>query len=269
MKVEVGKSEKQKIQKINFLKELILGCKENLLKNNSYYENINSCYSYKIEVNKLPFESDLIEDVLVVLLNEEKISLKELEKIGFPSTMVDYVSAIRWLKNKEELYFIANLEDDYDKALVLVGRVYAEKMDLSKNPQSRHLIAVSNALTTKEGKIAGLLHDIVEDGYLTLMSLYCLFHFPARIVRAVAVLTRDKEKCKTYDEYIKKQILPSKSLVVQEVKMADMENNQSPERTKDLPTEERRQHALTKYKPYIPLVDERIEKLKLERKRRK
>lgn len=49
-----------------------------------------------------------------------------------------------------------------------------------------------------------------------------------------------------------------------------MLHNQSPERVKDLPTEEQRHKASTKYKPYIPLVKARAEDLEEQeiRKRR-
>ena len=72
---------------------------------------------------------------------------------------------------EEEIQFIANMPDDYVKAITVVGRIYAERKDQSGNPESRHLRAVSDALETYEGKVAGFLHDVVEDGYLTLGSL--------------------------------------------------------------------------------------------------
>lgn len=211
-------------------------------------------------------EYEAIEIVALYLKTEKlDIPFKELKSIGFSSEMIDRISARIWFTN-EEIQFIASMPDDYVKAITIVGRIYAEKMDLSGNPESRHLRVVSDALETYEGKVAGFLHDVVEDGYLTLGSLKYIFQFNEKSVCIVDALTRDKDLYPTYDSYIRARILPSEILEVQKLKLADMEHNQSPERVKDLPTEEKRHKASTKYRPYIPLVKARGEEL--ERKRR-
>lgn len=253
-------------QNISFLKGLVFNSKENFTKN-SYNPQFWKSNPYVLNVQKLPFKHEEIEESCIQLFKEEKVFLKELVQIGIPSFMVDYVSARRWFTGKE-IDYISKMPDDYFKALTIIGRIYAEKTDRSGYPQSKHLISVSNALDTKEEKTVGLLHDVVEDGYLTLMSLTSIFQFKVREVRAVDVLTRDKEIHSTYDSYIRNQILVSKSLVVLKTKLKDMLHNQSVERVIYLPTEEERHKALTKYKPYIPLVEECIEEVKLERKRR-
>lgn len=212
------------------------------------------------------YTNEELESVLLALFKQDKISLKEMSFLGIPSSIVDSIAILKWF-SKKDFETILNMSDDYHKALVIIGRIYAEKTDRSGYPQSKHLISVSNGLDTEEEKTVGLLHDVVEDGYLTLTSL-CRFKISPRIIRAVATLTRDKEIHPTYDSYIKNQILPSKSLIVLKTKLKDMKNNQSLERVKDLPTEERRKKALTKYKPYIPLVENRIEEVTLNRKKR-
>lgn len=220
----------------------------------------------KLNVEDLFFGKMELQDVLIALFKEETVSLNDLEYLNIPSSMIDYVSARKWFTDKE-IHNIANMHDDELKALAIIGRIYGERNDRSGNPQTRHLISVSNAMKTKEGKVVGLLHDVVEDGYLTLMSLLCLFRIHSREVQAIDILTRDKELYPKYNDYIEKRILFSRSLIVLEAKDADMKNNQSYERVKDLPTEEQRHKALTKYKTYIPLVEARILELKLERKR--
>lgn len=217
------------------------------------------------EANVLTEEETIATVSNFLKMEKLNIPFKELRTIGFSSEMVDRISACLWF-TEEEIKFIADMPDDYVKAITIVGRIYAEKMDQSGNPESRHLKVVSDALDTYEGKVAGFLHDVVEDGYLTLGCLRYIFRFNEKSVCIVDVLTRDKDLYPTYDSYIKERILPSEILEVQELKLADMEHNQSPERVKDLPTEERRHKASTKYKPYIPLVKARGEEL--ERKRR-
>lgn len=248
----------------NFLKKFVLEAKEK---------------NEKLEIAKLPFSKTELEKVCIELFKtetdpktlkecKERISLKELKQIGIPSSMLDSIAVKRWFTEKE-IQYVANVSDIYWKAFIIIGRIYGERTDRSKNPQSWHLNAVSDALDFKKEKVVGLLHDVVEDGYLTLDSLRYIFKFPESIVQDVSILTRDKELYPTYDDYIRKRILPSKSLRVLKTKLKDMLNNQSEERTKDLPTEEERHRAQTKYVPYIPLVTARIEEVKLERKRSK
>ena len=196
-----------------------------------------------------------------------KSKFNRLPYLRFLGYLRDCSAVEKWFR-EEEIAYIAAMPDSYYKALTIIGRIYGEKMDRSGNPQSRHFFAVSEALDTETKKTVGLLHDVVEDGYLTLGALR-LFEIEEEIIFAIDLLTRNK-KLYTYDEYIKKRILPSNNLTVLEVKRADMINNQSYERVKDLPTEEARQKALHKYKPYIPLLEEKIAELKgqkLERKR--
>lgn len=229
------------------------------------YEVEKEAIRKKLQEASAVTEEDTIRVVALLFkenLKDEKfkIPFKELKTLGFSNEVVDRISARIWF-TEEELGFIANMEDDYVKAITIVGRIYAERMDLSGNPQSIHLSVVSEALKTYEGKVAGLLHDVVEDNYLTLGSLRYIFQFNEKSVCIVDVLTRDKDLYPTYDSYIKERILPSEILEVQKLKLADMEHNQSPERVKDLPTEEQRHKASTKYKPYIPLVKARAEEL--------
>lgn len=216
----------------------------------------------KIGEANISTEEEMIKTVSYLLKTKKVcIPFKELKSIGFSSEMIDRISARIWF-TKEEIQYIADMPDDYVKAITIVGRIYAERMDQSGNPESRHLKVVSDALETYEGKVAGFLHDIVEDNYLTLGCLRNIFRFNEKSICIVDILTRDKELYPTYDSYIRNRILPSDILEVQEAKLADMEHNQSPERVKNLPTEERRQKASTKYKPYIPLVRMRLEELK-------
>ena len=222
------------------------------------------------EENNFYSISKELEETLVLLFKKEIITIQDLQKLGLSRALVDHVLITCWFS--KHAYDVQNLKkmDDYHRALAIVGRIYAEKIDRSGYPQSKHLISVSNAMDTVEEQIVGLLHDVVEDGYLTLTNLLFL-GFSTNIIRAVAVLTRDKYIHPTYDSYIKNQILLSNSLLVLKTKLQDMLNNQSSGRVKYLPTKKARRKASTKYVPYIPLVKEKIKDVqvkKLERKRR-
>lgn len=261
---EVKFSFLKKEEKVEYFKKVLLECKEK----NKQLEIHSEIPELELACIELFQKETNLE---TPKNSKERISLKELKQIGIPSSMVDEIAAKSWFDDRAfpgEIQYIANISDIYWKAFVIVGRIYGERTDKSGNPQSWHLQAVSNALNFKREKVIGLLHDVVEDGYLTLDSLRYIFKFPESIVQAVSILTRDKELYPTYDDYIRKRVLPSRSLGVLKTKLKDMKNNESPERTKDLP-EKARQKALTKYKPYIPLFEERIEEVKLERKRSK
>ena len=271
MDIESKKKETKKI----FLKQLILSCNEQKKKESQFssLEKMWRNLTVSLDVNRLPFAYEWIEEVLIELFEKEEITLKEMESIGIPSNMIDKVCAKRWFPGimkdgTPELDYIASIQDRILKARVIVGRIYGEKKDLSGNPQSWHLSAVSEAMSTYEGKVVGYLHDVVEDGYLTLMSLIHIFKFSGREVRAIDVLTRDKEIHPTYTSYIENQILPTRSVLVLEEKEADMENNQSPGRT-ELLEEKAREKALTKYKQPLVLVRKRKQELLLERRKRK
>ncbi len=141
--------------------------------------------------------------------------------------------------------------DDYNKALSIVGRIYNEQEDRSKHAAAGHFVRVSNCLDTEEEKVVGLLHDVIEDGYLTLEVLR-RFGFSNNILEALEILNNHKEKYKNYDEYID-QIIASGNLIALRVKFWDMEDNQSPLRVNDL-DEKRKEKAMNKYKPYIPRI---------------
>ena len=271
MDIESKKKETKKI----FLKQLILSCKEQKKKESQFssLEKMWRNLTVSLDVNRLPFSYELIEEVLIELFEKEEITLKEMESIGIPDAMIDYVCAKRWFPKTmkdgtPELDYVAGIQNRILKARMIVGRIYGEKEDLSGNPQSWHLSAVSEAMSTYEGKVVGYLHDVVEDGYLTLMSLIRIFKFSGREVRATDVLTRNKEICPTYTSYIEKRILPTRSFLVLDVKDADMENNRSPKRT-DLLKGKVKEKALTKYNRPIDRVRERKLELLLERRKRK
>ncbi len=156
-------------------------------------------------------------------------------------------------------------EMDFNKALAIVGRVYAECLDKSGNIALCHFINVSDKASTEEGQIVGLLHDVVEDGYIDLKDLY-LLGFSENIIRSVAIISRDKEKYPTYESYIY-SVVDSKNFLAIETKLHDICDNISPRRILDLP-EEKQIKALKKYVWALPVVYEALQECETLKRRK-
>ena len=146
-------------------------------------------------------------------------------------------------------------KDLYTGVLSIIGRVYRERYDKSGNPESWHLIYTSEYLQTEAEKITALLHDIVEDDYLTFDALILLRH--------------DKSVFPEYEDYIT-NILESNNLLAIRVKYADMRNNLSQERVGKL-EEQIRVRLKQKWCPQIIRIENKLNELEnndLQRKRR-
>lgn len=166
-----------------------------------------------------------------------------------------------------EIYWLANIKDQYIKALTIIGRVYAERLDKSGNAELGHFIRVSENLDTIDEKVTGLLHDVVEDGYLTFSDLI-IVGFPLHIIKALKVLARDKSLYPNYEDYIT-SVLESNDELAIRVKYVDMQDNSSEKRLVLL-EESVRNKMTKKYDSQLPRLRTKVEELngsqKLERK---
>jgi (p)ppGpp synthase/HD superfamily hydrolase len=97
---------------------------------------------------------------------------------------------------------------DYELARDIVERVYQDKKDLAGKPYIEHLFRVMRTVTNREwfpsacpmdlrGTVA-ILHDIAEDGLMSLQTVYSIFG--PEIGLAVAALTRRNSE--SYEAYI-------------------------------------------------------------------
>ncbi len=163
----------------------------------------------------------------------------------------------------KKLYQISDLEL---RALSIVGRVYAEHLDLSGNAETGHFVRIAKQMTSPIGCVVALLHDIVEDGYLTFWDLFGLF--PISVISSLQILCRDKEKYPYYVDYVA-SVLHSNDIIAIEVKLHDIGDNLSPRRILEL-AEEKQKKLLKKYCEALPKVFETYNKeiQKLSRKRR-
>lgn len=139
--------------------------------------------------------------------------------------------------NTKEIKEIKKISNIYDKAYKLVEILFVDHYDKAGQPYINHLLRVSQKLKNTETKVAGLLHDTIEDikGF-TLNDLLEL-GFTENIVEIVNIVTRKDYPKTTYHEYITK-ILSNNNLEAIKLKYSDMTDNLDPERLDKLKQEE-------------------------------
>ncbi len=138
---------------------------------------------------------------------------------------------------KKDLQKIRECEDVYLKSAVLVRILFKDRKDSARQPYLGHLKRVSDKMTTLEGKIAGLLHDLVEDiPYITFNDLLDI-GIPENIVEVLRLVTKEKinrkltrqERLICYGKEIDKIINSGNDLAI-ELKIADITDNYNLER---------------------------------------
>ena len=155
------------------------------------------------------------------------------------------------MKDKEYYLKINNL---YDRALLLVSDLFENKTDKEGLPYINHLIRVSVKLDTEELKIAGLLHDTLEDTNLTKQDLLDL-GFSQRIIDIVDSVTNKEGEI--YNDKIKR-IVDSKDIDVIKLKYSDMSDNYNKDRL-SLLSKEAQERLTKKYDNNIKLLKEALD----------
>lgn len=132
----------------------------------------------------------------------------------------------------------------------LVQKYYKDKKDKGGNNYLYHLYYVSNKMRTREGKIAGLLHDIMEDSKCSFQELENA-RVPVESIRVIDILTRKENE--TYKEYIYR-IVNSNNIMAIKIKIIDLENNMDLSRIPNY-TEKDKQRIYNRYLPaYLTLL---------------
>lgn len=100
------------------------------------------------------------------------------------------------------------MEITFEDAVEIARDAHAGQFDKNGVEYIHHPLAVAQALTPfgEHARIAGVLHDVVEDSSWTLQDLLDA-GVPARSVRAVAGVTRDSDSGETYQEWIEDMTL--------------------------------------------------------------
>lgn len=99
--------------------------------------------------------------------------------------------------------YFEGMEITFEDAAEIARDAHAGQFDKNGVEYIHHPLAVARALTPfgEHARIAGVLHDVVEDSSWTLQGLLDA-GVPSRSVRAVAGVTRNKESGETYQAWI-------------------------------------------------------------------
>ena len=154
---------------------------------------------------------------------------------------------------KEKEYYL-RFNNLYDRALLLVSDLFKDKRDKAGDPYINHLIRVSVKLDTDELKIAGLLHDVLEDTDVNKEMLSEL-GFSKRIIEIVSGVTNIKGL--DYDSKIKK-IIDNGDIDVIKLKYSDMSDNADEDRLSRLSVVTRNK-LVKKYKNNLILLEKAME----------
>ena len=151
--------------------------------------------------------------------------------------LLNYVS-------KEYFKQIIERKNPYLKACMIITTLFKDKVDKAGHPYIGHLYRVANGLKDPIEKVAGLLHDVVEDTDVTLDDLLEV-GFTQEVVDIVSIVTHEKidksnmskeEKLELYNKEIDK-VINSGNIHAIRLKEADMSDNFDPIRLKELPKE--------------------------------
>lgn len=183
---------------------------------------------------------DEIEGMNPIVLNGDLFSILEYDSF-------DYVSnenrLLRYF-DEEDLLEVKLCNDEYLKAAVVVRRLFGDEKDKAGKPYIGHLTRVSDSLETFNQKVAGLLHDVVEDTDVTCKDLLEI-GFSKEVVKTVFLVTKpivdtskmtQEEKLALYDSEID-LVINSGNYDASMLKEKDMTDNYNPERLALLPSD--------------------------------
>ena len=140
------------------------------------------------------------------------------------------------------------------KALEIVSTLFEYDKDKGGMPYILHIIYVYRHVNTKEEKVVGLLHDVLEDTDMTAKDLSCL-GYDENFIKTLENLTNTSE---TYEKYIDKLILTNDKEAF-EIKMKDLLNNLDLTRLKKVTTRD-----IVRSKKYVKAYVKIIEKMEGE-----
>ena len=116
-------------------------------------------------------------------------------------------------------------------AIEIANSAHDGQLDKNGQPYILHPLRVMLALEAEADRIVGVLHDTIEDTYVS-PELLRRSGFSERIIDAVLSVTRNRGE--TYEDFI---LRAKGNEIGQRVKLADIADNLSPIRTSGLNTE--------------------------------
>jgi (p)ppGpp synthase/HD superfamily hydrolase len=136
-----------------------------------------------------------------------------------------------------------------ERAIEIAAKAHAGQVDKAGQPYVLHPLRMMLAVTTKEARMAAVLHDVVEDTAVTLDELRAE-GFPASVLEAVEALT--KREGEDYEAFIRRV---ATNPIAREVKLADLRDNSDLSRIAE-PTERDRER-IKKYQRAITFLERR------------
>lgn len=127
-----------------------------------------------------------------------------------------------------------------ERAIALAATAHTGQVDKVGAPYILHALRVMLALETPEERMAGVLHDVVEDCGVTLEVLRAE-GFPESVIRGVDAVTRREPE--TYEEFV---LRAKADPIGKRVKMADLIDNSDVRRLPEITEKDR--VRLEKYK---------------------
>lgn len=124
----------------------------------------------------------------------------------------------------------------FEKALMIAVQAHSGQTDKQGKPYILHPLAVASQLDSLELKTIALLHDTIEDSWVS-KEFLLENGIPEELVEVVVLLTRPKDM--TYEDYLRRVKTNPMALAV---KKADLAHNTSPERAEGL-----NDHRIAKY----------------------
>jgi (p)ppGpp synthase/HD superfamily hydrolase len=128
---------------------------------------------------------------------------------------------------------------DLGQSIEIMRKAHEGQLDKCGRPYYLHPLRVAMRLIhcTPEERHAALLHDVVEDTTVTLDDLRAL-GYGAEVIELVDLLTRRQPAGESHREYLER-IVASRNPKALRVKLADVIDNMSPARSRELPPEHR------------------------------
>lgn len=129
--------------------------------------------------------------------------------------------------SEEELNNIKKCNNLKEKCLIIINRLFLNRVDKADKPYIDHLTRVSSNFDDELVSSAALLHDTIED--IKGITEYDLLDvgIPNKVIDIVLLVTRKKDV--SYDEFINK-IIDSNNIDAVNLKIADIMDNLNPNR---------------------------------------
>lgn len=128
----------------------------------------------------------------------------------------------------------------FEKALMIALHAHCGQTDKQGKPYILHPLAVASQLDSLELKTIALLHDTIEDSWVT-KEFLLRNGIPAELVEVIALLTKPKDM--PYEDYLRRV---KKNPMALAVKKADLAHNTSPERADGLNEHRKAKYELAK-----------------------